>query len=270
MAGPNQLGNAARYALVVADQDGKAPDVDERREQRRGITLRPRPDGSAGLGGELNAECSELLQTYLDAHAAPRPADEHGLKDPRSGAQRRHDALLDALKTLLRSDDVTSGTGAAVTVLLTISSDAWRSGRGHASTGHGAIIPASEAIRWAGGDARVLAVAIDGLHAVAAYSSTRRIFTRNQRLAMDARDKGCTFPGCAAPPGWCEAHHVTDYAQTRRTSIDDGALVCGYDHRERFKQGWTTTMIDGRPHWVPPAWLDRTQTPIRNTLHDLH
>jgi hypothetical protein len=22
------------------------------------------------------------------------------------------------------------------------------------------------------------------------------------------------------------------------------------------------------PHWIPPAWLDPTQTPRRNTMHD--
>ena len=86
---------------------------------------------------------------------------------------------------------------------------------------------------------------------------------------MDARDPGCTLPGCTSPPGWCEAHHVTDYARAGTTSIDDGALVCGYDHRERPEQGWTSTMIDGRPYWVPPSWIDPTRTPIRNTLHDL-
>jgi uncharacterized protein DUF222 len=282
VADPDQLGKAARHALILAEQDGKAPAGDEGREQRRGITLRARPDGSATISGTLNPECSELLQTYLDAHAAPRPATSTGSdaggsettvgvpeKDRRSGAQRRHDALLDALKTLLRSDDVTSSGGAAVTVLLTMTCQAWRDGRGHACTGHGAVIPAAEAIRWAGGDARVMTITMDKQRAVAAYSGTRRIFTRNQRLAMDARDRGCTFPGCTAPPGWCEAHHVTDYARTGTTSIDDSALVCGYDHRERPKQGWTSTMIDGRPHWVPPPWIDPTRTPIRNTLHDL-
>jgi hypothetical protein len=28
-------------------------------------------------------------------------------------------------------------------------------------------------------------------------------------------------------------------------------------------------MINGTPHWTPPAWLDPTQTPRRNRTHDL-
>ena len=86
---------------------------------------------------------------------------------------------------------------------------------------------------------------------------------------MTARDKGCTFPDCPAPPGWAEAHHVTDYQQTRTTSIEDGALACGYCHRERIHEGWSTTMRNGIPHWVPPVWIDPDQTPVRNTIHDL-
>jgi hypothetical protein len=28
-------------------------------------------------------------------------------------------------------------------------------------------------------------------------------------------------------------------------------------------------MIDGTPHWRPPAWLDPDRIPIRNTTHHL-
>ena len=32
--------------------------------------------------------------------------------------------------------------------------------------------------------------------------------------------------------------------------------------------GWTDTMINNIPHFVPPRWLGREQTPKRNTVHD--
>ncbi|MGI8879318.1 MAG: HNH endonuclease signature motif containing protein [Jatrophihabitans sp.] len=50
------------------------------------------------------------------------------------------------------------------------------------------------------------------LKQVTAYSSAHRTFTENQRLAMIARDQGCSFPGCDVPPQWCQSHHVTDHA----------------------------------------------------------
>lgn len=279
---PEVVAKAARHARVVADQDGAPPTEDQRQQRRRAVTLMSRPDGTGSLAGELTAECAEYLRTFLDTHAAPRPATDTGsdgdgdsygkgvlVRDPRSAAQRNHDALLDGLKRLIRGDDDAATGGVPVTVLLHMSESAWATGRGHATTGHGAIVPAATAVGWAGGDARLMGVVFDEARAVARYSSTRRIFSRSQRLAMAARDRGCTFPGCAAPPSWCEAHHATDYQYTGRTSIDDGMLACGYDHRERIAEGWTTRMIDGVPYWVPPHHLDPERRPVRNTLHDL-
>jgi len=85
---------------------------------------------------------------------------------------------------------------------------------------------------------------------------------------MIARDQGCSFPGCTAPPAWCQAHHVTDFALTRRTCVDDGTLLCGFHHREHPALGWTCRMIDGVPHWTAPTWIDPEQTPRRNRMHD--
>ena len=100
------------------------------------------------------------------------------------------------------------------------------------------------------------------------YSSVQRLFTEPQRLAMMARDRGCAFHDCDAPPGHCDAHHMTEFQQTGHTRVDDGALLCGTHHDSFEKQGWTGTMIDGVPHWTPPTWIDPDQVPRRNTRHD--
>ena len=102
---------------------------------------------------------------------------------------------------------------------------------------------------------------------VEAYGSTQRLFTEAQRLALIARDGGCSFPGCTMPPAWCQAHHVRDHAADGPTTTDNGTLLCGHHHREFARLGYTCTMIDGRPHWTAPAWLDPTQTPTVNTAH---
>lgn len=103
---------------------------------------------------------------------------------------------------------------------------------------------------------------------IAAYGTSHRLFTEGQRLAMIARDKGCTFPGCTAPVLWCEADHVTDWTDTGRTSVDDGHLACPRHHRDKDRNGWTVTMHSGLPHWTAPAWLDPDRTPQRNRAHD--
>lgn len=84
---------------------------------------------------------------------------------------------------------------------------------------------------------------------------------------MAARDIGCTFPGCTAPAARCQTHHLTDWTDGGPTTLNNGALVCAHDHRERIRQGWTGTIINHHVAWIPPAWLDPRQEPRYNTAH---
>ena len=85
-------------------------------------------------------------------------------------------------------------------------------------SGHGAQISVEQALTLFG-DSRIMPVVLGKTRQITEYGSTHRIFTEGQRLAMIARDLGCSFPGCTAPPAWCQAHHITDFAITRRTSV---------------------------------------------------
>ena len=41
--------------------------------------------------------------------------------------------------------------------------------------------------------------------------TTRRTVSTTQRRALTLRDRGCVFPGCDRPPGWCEGHHIVPW-----------------------------------------------------------
>ena len=100
------------------------------------------------------------------------------------------------------------------------------------------------------------------------YSTGTRLFTETQRLALTARDQGCSFPGCTTPPALCQAHHIQDFAKDGATAVDNGTLLCGFHHREFGALGWSCVVRDGIPHWVAPAWLDPDQVPQRNHAHN--
>ncbi|SHF74802.1 protein of unknown function [Jatrophihabitans endophyticus] len=259
---PHQLGTLALRVTTLLDQDGTLADV-AYRERHRDLTIRQRPDGSASITGEATAELAERLLTVLDALAAPRPA-EGGVRDPRTAGQRRHDGLLDALDLVQRAELLPTVAGISTTVLLTASAEDWQTGGGVTTTGHGAILPTREAIRLSGGDTRVMNVDLDGHGAVTGHTDARRLFTETQRLALIARDGGCTFPGCDVPPAWTQAHHVIDHARGGPTTIANGTLVCGHHHRHHQRQGWQSVMRDGRPAWLPPPWLDPHRRPRTN------
>jgi hypothetical protein len=230
---PPTLAGIARRLSETLAPDGTEPGY---RDRVRHLTVHQRPDGSSSGSFELTAHATEALLTVLDATAAPRP-EVDGVKDPRTAGQRRHDGLLDALLLTLRADQLPTCNGVSTTILLTLTTDQAATGVGLAQSGHGALIPVSEALRIAGGDARVFPVIFDKTRRVQAYGSSHRIFTEGQRLAMIARDQGCSFPGCSVGPNWTEAHHITDFALGGPTSIDNGTLLCRFNHDNHVKSG---------------------------------
>ncbi|MFC9441302.1 HNH endonuclease signature motif containing protein, partial [Brevibacterium sp. NPDC056947] len=93
---------------------------------------------------------------------------------------------------------------------------------------------------------------------------TEKRFANKQQIAVvTARDKGCTFPGCDAPPGWCDANHVIPHARGGRTEINNLALACSAHHHLMDRSEWEMRMMtNGRPAWVPPASVDPAREPI--------
>jgi hypothetical protein len=261
---PKPLAALARRISDTPNPDGtRSTEPDQAR--RRDLTISQRADGSAQLRGELSPICAEALLAVLDPLARPAPAAD-GQRDQRTAAQRRHDGLQDAMLMLLRSEVPPHCGGVAATIILTITEEQAETKSGLVNTGHGAQISVTQALSLAG-DARIMPVTLTKTRAITSYGSTHRIFTETQRLAMTARDQGCSFPACTAPPAWCQAH-ITDFSITRRTNVDDGTLLCGFHHREHPKLGWTCQMINNIPHWTPPTWPDPTQTPQRNRAHE--
>jgi hypothetical protein len=168
---------------------------------------------------------------------------------------------------LLRSGQLPASGGTPATVLLTPTLDQLESRTGLVTTGHGGQLTVNAALRVAG-EADLIPVVI-GTDGVLGYGRSRRIATASQRRALAARDSGCCFPGCDQPPDWCEADHVTPWEQGGKTDLDNLCLLCDHHHDQHQRAGWRIVMQHGRPHAIPPPWTDPTQTPIRNTMHDL-
>jgi hypothetical protein len=68
-------------------------------------------------------------------------------------------------------------------------------------------------------------------------------------------------------PGYLtEVHHVTVWAKTHTTAIDNLTLACG-PHHKLAEQGWATRKTrQGLTEWIPPPHLDYGR-PRVNTFH---
>ena len=243
-----------------------------------------------------------MWDAILDSLAAPQTCE--GLPDPRTAAQRRHDAMFEAGRRLLDSGTLPPAGGVPVTVLATttiseltaiaaqtaaassgpaapafglaaLAAEAGYDGldlsrlgaAGLARLGHGEQISISTLLTMAG-DAELIPVIFNDTGGILAYGRGKRLADRGQRLALAARDGGCCFPGCDRPAAWSEVHHIIEWAAGGPTDIDNMCLLCVFHHRHFEHHGWAVRMADdGQPEWLPPAWFDPEQTPQRNTVH---
>jgi hypothetical protein len=74
-------------------------------------------------------------------------------------------------------------------------------------------------------DAQIVPVIFSDTGGVLAYGRERRLASVGQRLALAARDGGCSFPGCDRPPAWTEVHHVTEWITGGPTDLDNMTLL---------------------------------------------
>ena len=226
--------------------------------------MRAHPDGSQSPYGRLTPEAGAVWNSILDSLAKPQPGED-GTPDPRSAGQRRHDALLDAGQRLLRSDLPGTG-GTPVTILVLMRIEDFLTGTGN--TSHGDRVSVAAILRNAA-DAQVIPVMLSDTGGILAYGQTRRLASCSQRMALAARDRGCSFPGCTRPPAWCEAHHVIAWIDGGPTDLDNLTLLCGYHHRNFEALGWACHITNGIPEWTPPRWLDPDRTPRRNKANHI-
>jgi hypothetical protein len=186
--------------------------------------------------------------------------------DPRSHDQRMHDAVEAACDRLLRAGGLSGGwadnSGIPATVIVTIDADDLASRTGFGQWSDGSPVSAEAVIDLAD-QAEVAWCVKNSRGAVLSLGRSRRLASRQQSLALIARDGGCSFPGCDTVPEWCERHHVVSWIDGGATDLDNLTLLCRYHHHNFAGRGWICRINSDRlPEWTPPKWIDQRQRPI--------
>ena len=82
-------------------------------------------------------------------------------------------------------------------------------------------------------------------------SRSRRTVTDTQWQTLLAKHGGCFH--CAAPPGMCQAHHITPYAKGGATNLDNLIMVCWNCHHKIHHHNWRIhEHADGSHSLHPP------------------
>ncbi|WP_460458945.1 HNH endonuclease signature motif containing protein, partial [Angustibacter peucedani] len=225
-------------ASMDPDADDRLACDEHRQEQVRGVTLVPMDSGMWHLEALLTKRAGAALKAAVDAWSAPQPAAD-GTPDPRTGAQRRHDALHRlAEEAVAQPGLLPTSHGSAYRVVVTVSSETFAAAlSGEAQQG---LLPAelpdgqhlsSAALAEISCTAEMVPILLDQVGNPLDVGRTQYPFPAKQRLAIAVRDQHCTFPGCTAPPAWCDVHHTTPFSRGGKTSVSTGTLVCGRHHR---------------------------------------
>lgn len=246
-------GSAPRPAKPAPETDGtgsKTDDADGADNTAGSTNSTDAADNPAAATGRGNGSGAAFgLRT--DAPEGSDSSDGSGqpVRDERSPGKRRADALMDLIGAGARAGSTGEGTqSSAATLLLTLGLETLTHGLGAATTTTGDVIDAGAARRFACA-ADLIPVVLGGPSKPLDVGRRERLATTAIRAAVILRDRGCTFPGCDRPPGFCEIHHVTPWWVGGDTSLTNSALLCGTHHRTVHRKGYTADVQPDGVHW---------------------
>lgn len=257
------------------------PDLDaaentllERRErrawERSEFWLVERSDGTATGGFRIPVAQAAALRVALDALTAPQvelpgPGGQPVRLDERPSFAQRQGWAFAHLCELLPTDELPQTQNVGPLLTVTLDAETLRDTLAAATLSTGERLSAGQARRLAC-QHRLLPAVFDGDSVPLDVGRGKRLFTVHQRRALAQRDRGCVFPGCDRPPGWCVAHHARErWADGGTTDLADGVLLCPHHHRVLHADGWKVRFADdGMPELIPPAALDRRRRPRRH------
>lgn len=222
-----------RGAAATAAFDARTVEEHRIRSDQLGIDLYE-------LRVRCDAEGAAILQAlFASPLAAPNPDPETGTPDPRDAGQRRYDALVTAVGRGVSAPVGAPGTQKATVVITMTMDQLTGDSRVPTTSGTGQVLTPEEA-RRAACDAGIVPVVLGGRSQVLDVGRASRLATSAQVTALRIRDGGCTYPGCSAPPGWCDAHHLVHWSRGGATDLDNLTLLCRRHH----------TLV----HHTHPAW----------------
>ncbi|HSW28645.1 MAG TPA: DUF222 domain-containing protein [Longimicrobiales bacterium] len=222
---------------------------EEARHRARAFSVVVDPDGMYVVRGRLEPEVGALLMRAIEAagDALYRQAPD---VEP---AQRRADAVgLLAERAMAAGfgdgDAPLSGSRAErYQVVLHVSAETRSDGFALGAELDDGTRVSAETSRRLACDAGLVAIghAPDG--AVLDVGRRTRTVPPAIRRALEARDRGCRFPGCASR--FCDAHHVRHWSEGGETKLDNLVLLCRSHHRMVHEGGCRVEMVPISAEW---------------------
>jgi hypothetical protein len=243
---PRELGKVCAHLVHSCSPDKATRDEKDdyaARSLHASVTI-----GRMGVGNfVLHPAGMELLLAALNA------CSTHEDGDTRTPQQRRADALLTMAELALRGGTLpdSGGVKPQVSVVVNLDTLTGTTGAPGADYGYGATSSGEWARRYSC-DASIARIVFGPDGEILDSGRATRTFTTAQRRAIIARDRCCIWPGCDAPPAWCDCHHCVHWGHDGVTSVENGALLCGRHHDRVHANGHAIIKTTTGPYKINP------------------
>lgn len=229
-----------------------------RQHDARSLSWQFDDDGSMVMNARLTPENGALvvkaLQMAIDRQFEPESTrDEVRDGEPDITAEtrqpirvRRADALTEVAETYLGAEGGSTSTADRYQVVVHVSAETLTGDDNvTAETSHLEDGPhvTAETSRRIACDCSVSALVEDGLGEPLSIGRKSRSIPPPMRRALQARDKGCRFPGCTHQH-FIDGHHIKHWADDGETSLDNLVLLCRAHHRLVHEGGFGCERTD--------------------------
>jgi len=225
-------------------------------------------DGSLVIRGRLPAEIGALFVRALEAaeDSLPIPKDvsaETSFDDRHHLRKRRVEALATLAESFLAPGPRDLSGGDRNQIVVHVDAETLQHGHaGRCELEHGPSI-ASETARRLSCDASVVRIREDAKGEPLDVGRKTRTIPPAIRRALNARDKGCRFPGCSFKR-YVDGHHVHHWANGGETRLSNLVTLCRFHHR-LVHEGQVTTQVldDGGFRFTRPDGETFESPPVR-------
>jgi hypothetical protein len=227
-------------------QDAEELSREARQQESRCVNFRYDDDGSLILNCRLPAEVGALVMKALDLAVEQLPRDDvpAGTSPQRVPfSVRRADALAMVAESFVAHEVIEAPGTDRHQIVVHVAAETLRDRKaGCCEFEHGPSIAAETARRFACDASIITLIEDDDGEPLNVGRKTRNISAPLRRF-LNARDKGCRFPGCCNAR-YIDIHHIKHWANGGETKPSNLVSLCRFHHRAVHEGGIGIEILD--------------------------
>ena len=230
-------------------QEAEELSREQLQQQNRRVTFRYDDDGSLVLDCRLPAEVGARVMKALDVavEELPPPPKQHvpagTFPEPVRFSARRADAFLLMAESFLAHGAIEAAGAERHQIVVHVAQETLRDRKAGCCEFEDGPSIAAETARRLACDASVVVLTENEDGEPLNVGRRTRTISAPLRRALNSRDKGCRFPGCANTR-YMDAHHIDHWANGGETKPSNLVSLCRFHHRAVHEGGIRVERLD--------------------------